>query len=153
MSILCGSCSALAERDHCRTDKGERKTSRRTIDSAVVPLKRSTRLVGTASLDGTRFEIPSRYRHLDNVHLQYARWNLSNVDLVDERTGGILCSVKPIDKSANASGQRRRLAPASTDLTPIPPKSLPALITKLLADYAATGLPPAYIPTMDANTP
>lgn len=113
--------------------------------------RKQRRSDGTVSLDGTRFEIPSRYRHLDNVHLQYARWDLSNVDLVDERTGSILCPVKPIDKSANANGQRRRLAPASTDLTPLPPKGLPALIAKQLADYAATGVPPAYIPTMDAN--
>lgn len=108
---------------------------------------------GTVSPDGKRFEIPSRYRHLDNVHLQYARWDLARVDLIDERTGSILGPVKPIDKSANANSQRRRLAAASDDLTPLPPKGLPALITKQLADYAATGVPPAYITMMDANTP
>jgi hypothetical protein len=26
---------------------------------------------------------------------------------------------------------------------------LPALMTELLADYAATGVPPAYLPTID----
>ena len=107
---------------------------------------------GTVSLNGTRFEIPSRYRHLQQVHLHYARWDLSRVCLVDARTGAILCPVKPLDKSANANGQRRRLSPADVDLSPVAPKGLPALMTQLLADYAATGVPPAYLPVMPTPT-
>src|SRR5690606_17678355 len=34
---------------------------------------------GTISLDGQRFELPSRYRHLDRVTLRYASWDLSFV--------------------------------------------------------------------------
>ena len=108
---------------------------------------------GTASLAGARFEIPSRYRHLQRVHLRYARWDLSRVDLVDARTGAVLCPVKPLDKAANASGQRRRLSPADVDLSPVAPTGLPALMTQLLADYAATGVPPAYLPVMPTPTP
>lgn len=111
--------------------------------------RKQRRSDGTVSLDGDRYEIPSRYRHLEQVYLHYARWDLSRVDLVDPRTGAILCPVKPLDKSANANGQRRRLAPVTTDLSPLPPKGLPALMTELLADYAATGVPPAYLPTTD----
>ncbi len=107
---------------------------------------------GTVSLAGARFEIPSRYRHLQKVHLHYARWDLSRVCLVDARTGATLCPVKPLDKSANASGQRRRLSPADVDLSPVAPKGLPALMTQLLADYAATGVPPAYLAHMPAPT-
>jgi len=33
------------------------------------------------SLAGNRFEIPSRLRHLEQVNLRYARWDLSRVDL------------------------------------------------------------------------
>jgi transposase InsO family protein len=106
---------------------------------------------GTVSLGGARFEIPSRYRHLQQVHLHYARWDLSRVCLVDARTGAILCPVRPLDKSANASGQRRRLECADVDLSPLPPKGLPALMTQLLADYAATGVPPAYLPTLPVH--
>lgn len=102
---------------------------------------------GTVSLGGTRFEIPSRYRHLQLVSLRYARWDLSRVCLVDQRTGAILCPVKPLDRGANANGQRRRLSPANVDLSPVAPKGLPALMTQILADYAATGVPPAYLPT------
>jgi len=116
-------------------------------------IRRQRRSDGTVSLEGERFEIPSRYRHLERVHLRYARWDLSRVDLVDPRTGVILCPVKPLDKSANANGQRRRLAPVTADLSPLTPKGLPALMNELLADYAATGVPPAYFPTHDESAP
>jgi transposase InsO family protein len=110
-------------------------------------VRRQRRSDGTVSLNGARFEIPSRYRHLQQIHLHYARWDLSRVDLVDHRTGAILCAVKPLDKSANANGQRRRLSASAIDLSPLTPKGLPALMTQLLADYAATGVPPAYLPS------
>lgn len=114
--------------------------------------RKQRRSDGTVSLDGTRFEIPSLYRHFEHVHLQYARWDLTKVDLVEPRTGSILCLVKPLDKSANASGQRKRLAPVTADLSPLPPKGLPALMTQLLADYAATGVPPAYLTTTEKES-
>ena len=115
--------------------------------------RRQRRSDGTISLEGARYEIPSRYRHIEHVHLRYPRWDLSRVDLVDARTGAILCAVKPLDKSANANGTRRRLAPVTMDRSPLPPNGLPALLTELLADYAATGVPPAYLPTPDERAP
>ena len=75
--------------------------------------------------------------------------DLSRVDLVDPRTGTVLCAVKPVDKSANATGQRRHRTPASIDLTPLPVNARPALLTAMIRDYAATGLPPAYLPSDD----
>lgn len=113
--------------------------------------RRQRRSDGTVSLEGGRFEIPSQYRHLEKVNLQYARWDLTRVDMVDPRTGAILCQVKPVDKSANADGQRRRLSPVKVDLTPLPPSGMAALMIKLLADYAATGAPPAYLPTIEKD--
>ena len=109
--------------------------------------RRQRRSDGTVSLAGERFEIPAHYRHLAVVHLRYARWDLSQVHLCDPRTGAILCPIKPLDKSANADGQRRRLTPVTTDLSPLPPSGIAPLLRQLLADYAATGLPPAYLPT------
>jgi len=101
---------------------------------------------GTVSLEGTRFEIPAAYRHLARVHLRYARWDLTHVDLVDARGGAILCPVRPLDKSANADGQRRSVSPATERAAP-PATGMAPLLKQLLADYAATGLPPAYLPT------
>lgn len=113
--------------------------------------RKQRRSDGTVSLEGGRFEIPSRYRHLEHVHLHYARWDMSRVDLVDQRTGAILCQVLPLDKSANANGQRRCLAPRNVDLSPLPPTGMSALMIELLADYAATGVPPAYLSIVEEN--
>ena len=40
---------------------------------------------GTISLEGVRFEIPSRYHHFRELTVRYARWNLGRIDLVDDR--------------------------------------------------------------------
>jgi putative transposase len=107
---------------------------------------------GTLSLEGRRFEVPARYRHLTRLRVRYARWDLGAVDLVDPHTQVILCALYPLDKAANADGRRRRLGPPATParLDPAPPTSTIApLLRKLMADYAATGLPPAYLPPHD----
>ena len=75
--------------------------------------RRQRRSDGTISLEGKRFEVPARFRHLESLHVAYARWDLSAVELVDPHTGTPLCPLYPLDKAANASGQRRRLAPVS----------------------------------------
>jgi len=113
--------------------------------------RRQRRADGTVSLEGSRFEIPARYRHLSTVHLRYARWDLTRVDLIDPRSGAVLCPVKPLDKSVNSDGQRRRLTPVTADLSPLPPSGIAPLLRQQIADYAATGLPPAYLPPPDKD--
>lgn len=96
-------------------------------DAFRIEVKRKQRRSdGTVSLDAQRFEIPSRYRALEHIHLRYARWDFSRVDLIDARSGQILCPVRP-------------LAMPATGIAP--------LLKQMIADYAATGLPPAYLPT------
>ena len=116
-------------------------------------VRRQRRSDGTVSLAGTRFEIPAAYHHLVQVSLRYARWDLSRVDLVDARSGQIHCALRPLDKSANADGQRRAYKPSAdvTDTAPTPPSGMAPLLRQLIADYAATGLPPAYLPTADKD--
>lgn len=107
--------------------------------------RRQRRSDGTLSLAGKRFEIPDRYRHMDQPRVRYARWDLRSVELVDPHTQATLCPLYPLDKSANAQGLRRSRAPEQA--VPAPHQDeLPALLRKLLADYAATGRPPAYLP-------
>ena len=115
--------------------------------------RRARRADGTLSLGGARFEIPARLQHLSVVHVRYARWDFSRVDLVDPRTGAILCPIKPLDKTANADGKRRRLDPVGQDLSPLPPSGLAPLLHELLAEYAATGMPPAYLPSAEPTPP
>jgi putative transposase len=113
--------------------------------------RRQRRSDATVSLDGQRFEIPSRYRHLTEVHLRYARWDFSRVDLIDARTGTVLSPVHPLDKAANADALRRRLAPSTPPPSALPASGMAPLLKKMIADYAATGLPPAYLPTPDKD--
>jgi putative transposase len=102
---------------------------------------------GTVSVEGQRFEVPSQFAHLRRLHLRYARWDLSCVDVVDERSGSILCPLYPLDKAANASGERRLRAQPPTITTEPPSQGEVApLLKKLLAEFAATGLPPPYLP-------
>ncbi|RMG54460.1 MAG: IS481 family transposase, partial [Gammaproteobacteria bacterium] len=74
-----------------------------------------------------------------------ARWDLRTVDLIDPHTGEILCPLYPLDKSGNAGGQRRALDTPAPEPAPPDGKTMPPLLRKLLAEHAATGLPPAYL--------
>jgi hypothetical protein len=109
---------------------------------------------GTTNLKTVRLEVPSRYGHFQRVSLRAASWDLSHVYLADPKTGVILCRLYPLDKHKNADGRRAlKASPAGTPTAPVPPPSAPApLLQKLLKDYAATGLPPAYLPK-DEITP
>ena len=74
------------------------------------------------------------------------------MESVDPHTGSSLCPLYPLDKAANASGERRRLTPGSApEPTPVPGTTLPPLLRKLLAEFAATGKPPAYLPKHDRS--
>jgi len=105
---------------------------------------------GTITLDGVRFEIPSRYRHFRDVVVRYPRWDLSLIDLVDPREGTILARLFPLDRAANADGRRALLTPQPGQISasepPRSPAELPPLLKQILAEYSATGLPPAYLP-------
>jgi putative transposase len=105
---------------------------------------------GTISLEGVRFEIPARYRHFREVTVRYARWDLGRVDLIDEHSGIILAPIYPLDKTANADGRRAAIESAGGDVAPEEPRhasgELPPLLTSILREYSATGMPPAYLP-------
>jgi len=92
---------------------------------------------------------------LTTVSLRYQRWDLSVAWVIDPRTDDILACIRPLDKARNADGRRRALEPLAPDIVdeseaPTDRDGLPALMRKLLADYAATGLPPAYLPKDEA---
>lgn len=104
----------------------------------------------TISLEGVRFEVPARYRHFREVAVRYARWNLGRVDLVDPRSGTILAPLYPLDKTANADSRRALVTPEAIDVPPNDNRrkeaALPPLLKRILQEYSATGLPPAYLP-------
>ncbi len=110
---------------------------------------------GTVTIAGQRFEIPARYRLLSRVAVRYASWDLTHVHLVDERTGTVLGRLYPLDKTKNADGRRRTLEPGLLDAgaTPPAPSGIAPLLRQLMTDYAATGLPPAYLPRPESLDP
>jgi transposase InsO family protein len=104
---------------------------------------------GTITVEGVRYEIPSLYRTLLRPSVRVARWDLSSVDLVDPRRGIHLCTLLPVDKERNADRRRRALVDPAVAGVPAPapaPVGIAPLLRQLMAEYAATGLPPAYIP-------
>jgi putative transposase len=98
----------------------------------------------TVVVDGIRFELPVRFGHLPSVILRAPSWDKSRMILIDPRTDAPLAMLLPLDKSKNAGCMRRAIAVDNPAETPADP--MPALLRKWLADYAATGLPPAYLP-------
>jgi transposase InsO family protein len=112
--------------------------------------RRQRRSDGTISLCGVRLEIPSRYRHFRDVVVRYPQWDLSLVDLVDPREGMVLARLFPLDRAARADGRRALLEPrpepSSASEPRESPAELPPLLRQILAEYSATGLPPAYLP-------
>ena len=109
--------------------------------------RKQRRSDGTFTLDGCRFEVPSQYHHMERLQVRYARWDLSHAILVDSHSNTCLEKLYPQNKSANAQGQRRTLNPGNDK-----PESnqscrgMAPLLKKLMSEYAATGLPPAYLP-------
>jgi transposase InsO family protein len=104
---------------------------------------------GTLRVEGRRYELPSRFRQQQRVLIRYARWDLSRIDVVDPRTGARLSPLYPLDKQSNAEGRRRLLEPLPQLGPPADqPRSgaIAPLLSQLMQDYAATGLPPAYLP-------
>lgn len=119
---------------------------------------------GTISVDGVRFEVPQVFAHLRQLSVCYARWDRSQVDLVDPRTGVIQATLYPLDKARHADGRRRvtqstglssrplatsKGTTASSTVSPTDPQA--PLMRHLMAQFAATGLPPAYLEFDDAT--
>lgn len=116
-----------------------------------VQVKRTLRKSdGTLSIEGRRFEVSSHYRHLQTLIVRYARWDLSFALLIDPHTNACLERLYPQDKSANANAIRRTLAPIDSSIEKAP-EAIAPLLKKLMSDFAATGLPPPYIPTGDES--
>jgi putative transposase len=113
---------------------------------------------GTLVIEAQRFEVPNCYRHLRELYVRYASWDLSQVHLLDERSGQLQCRLNPQDKQRNASGMRAPLEPLANGPTVDESQergpmintdtinTTAPLLQKLLAQQGATGLPPAYLP-------
>ena len=103
----------------------------------------------TISVEGKRYELPFRYRHLPQVTVRYAKWDLTLVHLIDPNSGNNICQISPINKTKNAEGSRKTiLPPRGIDENKLNDgdDEIAPLLLEILATQAQTGLPPAYIP-------
>jgi putative transposase len=166
LSFVNQAACAWVEQDYHRKEHREIRTSplqrmltgpdvsRPTPDSESLRLAFTRRITrtprrsdATVVVDGIRYELPVRFAHLRQVILRASSWDKSNMTLVDADTDAALARLLPQDKSKNASGIRKAIGTddrighvCSTE------QAMPALLRQWLADYAATGLPPAYLP-------
>lgn len=168
LEFLNTACQAWVEQEYNRSVHEEIKTSpinrllegpdvsRSAPDSSQLKFAFSVQQArsqrqsdGTIQLKGVRFEIPSRFRHVKRLQVRYQSWDLSIAYLVDKRLGNLLATIYPQDKIKNANQHRRTLQSVSEHKMAGPQAAsdpIPPLLRKLLSDYAATGLPPAYLP-------
>ena len=109
----------------------------------------------TVSVQGVRYQVPAPWRHLRELHLRVARWDLSSVELVDARSTQRLCTLYPLDKRANAQGLRQRVGPGDNDGAGHGPgEQEPApLLRRILHDQDATGLPSLWLPHTASPNP
>jgi transposase InsO family protein len=112
--------------------------------------RKQRRSDGTVTALGIRFEVPAAYRTLLQLRLRIARWDLSSVGLVDPRSGEPLATLLPLDKAANAERIRRVVVPREIQEAS-PSVGIAPHLRALMADYAATGLPPAYLPKHEST--
>jgi putative transposase len=145
--------SEIGEAPVARFIKGPEVT-RQSPDSAALRLaftrteqRTQRKSDGTVVIEGRRFELPNRYRHIAQVEVRFAGWDLGTVHLVDARSGTVLCRLYPQDKTQNASGLRRPLDQVSPEPgTAKPATGIAPLLARLIDQQAATGLSPPYLP-------
>ena len=145
-----------------------RAAFRRTV------VRRQRRSDGTVLIENKRFEVPSRFRHLPELRLRYARWNLASIDLWDAVERVSLGRLYPLDKAANADGVRRARGPlqkpihgANASEPPTardeadnasPQRNAPSwrvapYLHELLEEMRSTSCPPGYLPFPEPADP
>ncbi|MHB8532851.1 MAG: transposase family protein [Solirubrobacteraceae bacterium] len=114
--------------------------------------RKQRRSDGTVAVEARRYEVPSRFRHMIDVWVSYARWDLSSIDMIDPITKNVVATLLPLDKRKNADGLRRSLEHEPVEDKPPPPSGIAPLLRQLMDEWKRTGLPPAYLPKDDAGS-
>ena len=116
--------------------------------------RRQRRSDGTVRLEGQRFEIPQRYRHLSTPTVRYARWDLSRVHLIDPGRGEPIARLYPLDRVGNADGRRRKTSEPEVEAeSTAKTGEAPPLLKKMLDAHTTTGQPVSYIALDEEREP
>ena len=110
--------------------------------------RKQRRSDGTVTVEGVRFEIPRRVPHAWLQLPAIASYGTcASVDLVDPRSGDHLTTAPADRQGAQRRARSARARSSRRRASPHPPRRYRAAPARaLMADYAATGLPPAYLP-------
>lgn len=112
--------------------------------------RRPRRFDSSVSIEGIRFDIPWQYRHIRRVIIRYSEWDLSSAWLMNPDGDKAISRILPVDLLGNSSGRRRTVNLSQEIKVQInPPDEVAPLLKKMMEDYSATGLPPAWLPTHD----
>jgi len=117
----------------------------------VCETRRQRRSDGTVSINGKRFEVPSRLAHLELLTVRYARWDLSLVDAVDPRTRTVTAQLYPVDLSRNAEGRRRRRDRPLSEPSTEPRNGMAPLLERLVDERRSSNQPPAFLPSPEVK--
>ena len=113
----------------------------------VETVRRLRRSDCTISIEGHRYEVSSAFRHLKQISVRYAHWDLSHVLQANTQSGDVIGRIYPRDPEKNADGRRRTKQPAAPSWKP-PDRSagMAPLLLRNLEDYKTNGLPMSYLP-------
>ncbi len=118
-------------------------------------IKRNIRKTdGTVTIDGVRFEVPQVFRHMDELVIKYARWDLGEAEIISPTTFKSLFKIFPIDRLSNSKGARKILTQGPDALENAEPsgdkKSL-ANNTPIL-DITSDSLPPLLAKCLEKHS-
>jgi len=122
------------------------RRSFRTIET-----RKQRRTDGTVSLEGVRFEIPQRFRHIERLSLAYSRWNMSLATIVNPDSHEEISDIYPIDKETNAVLNRQQIPEEKGDTRDENDNnaclnSLPPLLERYVEQQKQDNLHCGYIP-------
>jgi transposase InsO family protein len=170
LALLNEATQAWVERDYNQREHSEIGTTpkRRALDAPSVArespspddlrrafrqhvVRRQRRSDGTLLVEGRRFEVPSRFSHLERLSVRYARWDLARVDLWDPVERVVLARLLPQDKSKNAAGKRRPRERQPSEVVAPKTSGMAPLLRQMIDGNRSQGIAPSYVPQRDAR--
>jgi hypothetical protein len=102
-------------------------------------------VVLTIRVNNIDYQLPAHYAGIKTLTVAYRRWDYSYVYLVNERTGDRELKVYPVDKIANASGERGKVYPEEQVSSAINGERMTPLLARQVANYQEKHVIPTHI--------